>query len=213
MYLKSLSIRNYRKYGKDFQTINFAHSKWLEISDNEDEKNKINKTEEYISKNSSLIVGKNNSGKSTIIKLLTTLQNTKSGSRNVFKYTDFNLNTLAEWYETKISNKSKEEIKSIGKSEFPKLEFKLVLGIDDGNDLISSFEDILVLSGIKTVETQKEQQTEEISEVTINIRYEVADTQSFSEELVNLKTSYSEKEDQQDKKLQTIKKSLNIDNF
>ena len=61
MYLKSLSIRNYRKYGKDFQTINFAHSKWLEISDNEDEKNKINKTEEYISKNSSLIVGKNNS--------------------------------------------------------------------------------------------------------------------------------------------------------
>ena len=213
MYLKSLSIRNYRKYGKDFQTINFAHSKWLEISDNEDEKNKINKTEEYISKNSSLIVGKNNSGKSTIIKLLTTLQNTKSGSRNVFKYTDFNLNTLAEWYETKISNKSKEEIKSIGKSEFPKLEFKLVLGIDDGNDLISSFEDILVLSGIKTVETQKEQQTEEISEVTINIRYEVADTQSFSEELVNLKTSYSEKEDQQDKKTSNYKKELKYRQF
>ena len=194
MYLKSLSIKNYRKYGKDFQTINFAHSKWLEISYNEDEKTKINKTEEYISKNSSLIVGKNNSGKSTIIKLLTTLQNTKSGSRNVFKYTDFNLNTLAEWYETKISNKSEEEIESIDKSEFPKLEFKLVLGIDDGNDLISSFEDILVLSGIKTVKTQKEQQTKEISEVTINIKYEVADTQSFSEELVNLKTSYSEGE-------------------
>lgn len=98
MYLKSLSIKNYRKYGKDSQTINFAHSKWTKISDNEDAKNKINKTEEYISKNSSLIVGKNNSGKSTIVKLLTTLQNAKSGSRNIFKYTDFNLNILAEWY-------------------------------------------------------------------------------------------------------------------
>ena len=213
MYLKSLSIKNYRKYGKDFQTINFAHSKWLEISYNEDEKTKINKTEEYISKNSSLIVGKNNSGKSTIIKLLTTLQNTKSGSRNVFKYTDFNLNTLAEWYETKISNKSEEEIESIDKSEFPKLEFKLVLGIDDGNDLISSFEDILVLSGIKTVKTQKEQQTKEISEVTINIKYEVADTQSFSEELVNLKTSYSEGESQQDEEVSNYKEELKYRQF
>lgn len=155
MYLKSLSIRNYRKYGEDSHTINFAHSKWLEISDNEDEETKINKTEKYISKNSSLIVGKNNSGKSTIIKLLTTLQNTKSGSRNVFKYTDFNLNILAEWYKNNISNKSEEAIRSIDKSEFPKLEFELIFGIDDGNDLISSFEDILILSGIKTVETQE----------------------------------------------------------
>ena len=199
MYLKSLSIKNYRKYGKDFQTINFAHSKWPEISDNEDHETKINKTEEYISKNSSLIVGKNNSGKSTIIKLLTTLQNTKAGSRNVFKYTDFNLKILANWYKTNISNKSEEEIRSIDKSEFPKLEFQLVLGIDDGNDLISSFEDILILSGIKTVKIQEEQETEEISEVTIDVKYEVADAQSFSEELVNLKTSYSERENHQDK--------------
>ena len=208
MYLKSLSIKNYRKYGKDFQTINFAHSKWPEISDNEDHETKINKTEEYISKNSSLIVGKNNSGKSTIIKLLTTLQNTKAGSRNVFKYTDFNLKILANWYKTNISNKSEEEIRSIDKSEFPKLEFQLVLGIDDGNDLISSFEDILILSGIKTVKIQEEQETEEISEVTIDVKYEVADAQSFSEELVNLKTSYSERENHQDKEFLNYSKEL-----
>ena len=213
MYLKSLSIRNYRKYGEDSHTINFAHSKWLEISDNEDEETKINKTEKYISKNSSLIVGKNNSGKSTIIKLLTTLQNTKSGSRNVFKYTDFNLNILAEWYKNNISNKSEEAIRSIDKSEFPKLEFELIFGIDDGNDLISSFEDILILSGIKTVETQEKKETEEISEVTINIKYEVADTQSFLEELVNLKTSYSEGEGQQDEEVSNYKEELKYRQF
>lgn len=210
MYLKSLSIKNYRKYGKDSQTINFAHSKWPKISDNEDAKNKINKTEEYISKNSSLIVGKNNSGKSTIVKLLTTLQNAKSGSRNVFKYTDFNLNILAKWYQTNINEKSEEEIRNINKSKFPKLEFQLVLGIDDGNDLISSFEDILTTSEIKTegAEEAEEAEAKEISEVIINAKYEVADTQSFLEELVKLNTGYSEKEDQQNEEFSNYKKEL-----
>lgn len=214
MYLKSLSIKNYRKYGKDFQTINFAHSKWPKKSNNKDAKTKINKTEEYISKNSSLIVGKNNSGKSTIVKLLTTLQNTKAGSRNVFKYTDFNLDILAEWYQTNINKKSKKEIRSIDQSKFPKLEFQLVLGIDDGNDLISSFEDILILSGIKTIKTQetkktrKTRKTDEISEVTINVKYEVTDAQSFSEELVNLKTTYSERANQQNKEFSNYRKEL-----
>lgn len=151
MYLKSLSIKNYRKYGEEVQVINFAHSKWPEIPGDEDETEKINITEEYISKSSSLIVGKNNSGKSTIVKLLNTLQNSKSGSRSVFKHTDFNLKILSDWYHENIDNKSEEEIKSIDRSHFPKLEFRLILGIDDGNDLISSFEDILVVSGIKTV--------------------------------------------------------------
>ena len=215
MYLKSLSIKNYRKYGKDSQTINFAHNKWPKISDNEDAKNKINKTEEYISKNSSLIVGKNNSGKSTIVKLLATLQNAKSGSRNVFKYTDFNLNILAKWYQTNINEKSEEEIRNINKSKFPKLEFQLVLGIDDGNDLISSFEDILTTSEIKTEETEEtegaeeaEAEAKEISEVIINAKYEVADTQSFLEELVKLNTGYSEKEDQQNEEFSNYKKEL-----
>ena len=187
MYLKSLSIKNYRKYGEDSQTINFSHSKWLEILDDEDETTKINKTEEYISKNSSLIVGKNNSGKSTIVKLLTTLQNTKAGSRNVFKYTDFNLKILAKWYQDNILNKSEEEIKIIDKSKFPKLEFQLVFGIDDENDVITSFVDVLILSGIKTVNTQETQAEQEVAEVTINIKYEVNDVHSFLEELVNLK--------------------------
>lgn len=187
MYLKSLSIKNYRKYGEEAQTINFAHSKWPEMTDTLDESKKIDVTEQYISKSSSLIVGKNNSGKSTIIKLLNTLQNSKSGSRNIFKNTDFNLKMLSDWYQDNIYNKSEEKIKTIDKSEIPKLEFKLVLAIDDGNDLISSFEDILIISGIKTVGTHENQ---DIAEVTIDVRYEIADKVAFLEELVKIKTSY-----------------------
>ncbi|HGC6756207.1 TPA: AAA family ATPase [Streptococcus agalactiae] len=195
MYLKSLSIKNYRKYGEEVQTINFAHSKWSEMSGAEDESEKINRTEEYISKSSSLIVGKNNSGKSTIVKLLNTLQNTKSGSRNIFKYTDFNLKMLSDWYRFNIDNKSKEDIESIDKSDFLKLEFQLILGIDDENDLISSFEDILILGGIETVGTHENQ---EVAEVTIDVKYEVADVQSFLEELVKIKSSPREKIEQYD---------------
>lgn len=209
MYLKSLSIKNYRKYGEEVQLINFSHSKWPEIPEDEDETEKINITEEYISKSSSLIVGKNNSGKSTIVKLLNTLQNSKSGSRSVFKYTDFNLKTLSDWYHENIDNKSEEEIESIDQSYFPKLEFQLILGIDDGNDLISSFEDILVVSGIKTVETQENQ---DIAEVTIDIKYEVADEKSFKEELIKLKKSNSETDNQQDKNI-VYKKEIQYRQF
>ncbi|MGT2729740.1 hypothetical protein ACVRWQ_07400 [Streptococcus phocae subsp. salmonis] len=210
MFLKSLSIKNYRKYGEKVQTINFAHSKWSKMLDAEDELEKINITEEYISKSSSLIVGKNNSGKSTIVKLLNTLQNTKSGSRNVFKYTDFNLKMLSNWYRSNIDNKSKEDIERINKSDFPKLEFQLILGIDDENDLISSFEDILILGGIETVGTHE---NEEVAEVTINIKYEVSDVQSFLEELVKLRTSFSEEDGQQDRKFFDYKKEIQYRKF
>ncbi|MDU4480610.1 MAG: AAA family ATPase [Streptococcus vestibularis] len=168
---------------------------------------KIDITEQYISKSSSLIVGKNNSGKSTIVKLLNTLQNTKSGSRNIFKYTDFNLKMLSDWYQENIESKSEEEIKKLDK--FPFLEFQLVLGIDDENDLISSFEDILVVSGIKTVETQENQ---DIAEVTIDIKYEVADERSFREELIKLKNSNSETDNQQDKNI-VYKKEIQYRQF
>ena len=208
MYLKSLSIKNYRKYGEEFQTIKFAHSKWPEMSGDEEESKSINLTEEYISKSSSLIVGKNNSGKSTIVKLLNTLQNTKSGSRNVFKYTDFNLKMLSDWYRSNIDDKSKEDIERINKSDFPKLEFQLILGIDDGNDLISSFEDILILSGIETDGTH-----EEVAEVTINIKYEVSDVQSFLEELVKLRISFSEEDGQQDRNFFNYKKEIQYRKF
>lgn len=207
MYLKSLSIKNYRKYGEEVQVINFAHSKWPEMSGDEDEIQKLNITEEYISKSSSLIVGKNNSGKSTIVKLLNTLQNSKSGSRSIFKYTDFNLKILSDWYHENIVNKSEEEIKNIDKSHFPKLEFQLILGIDDGNDLISNFEDILILSGIEAVETHENQ---EISEVTIDVKYEVVDEVAFLEDLVKIKTSYFNDSQQYD---ELYKKELQYRQF
>lgn len=199
MYVKKLSIKNYRKYGNDRQEIYFAHSKWpnLEIL-NEAEKEEA--TENYISQSSTLIVGKNNSGKSTIIKLLKTLQNTRSGSKKIFKYTDFNLKMLSDWYVDNIDGKSEDNIRSIDISTFPKLEFQLILGIDNESDRISSFEDILVLGGIELEEVCENIDNDEVAEVTININYEVNDTKSFLEEIVKIRTSYVLEEMEKSKK-------------
>ncbi|KGR73185.1 hypothetical protein NX86_01905, partial [Streptococcus phocae subsp. salmonis] len=73
-----------------------------------------------------------------------------------------------------------------------------------------SFEDILILGGIETVGTHE---NEEVAEVTINIKYEVSDVQSFLEELVKLRISFSEEDGQQDRKFFDYKKRFSIENF
>lgn len=193
MYLKSLSIKNYRKYGLETQKIDFAHSQWPTIV-GLDEEHKEVATENYISKSSSLIIGKNNSGKSTIVKLLKTLQKTRSGSRSIFKYSDFNLKILSDWYQYNIYGKSEEEIKSIDINKVPSLEFQLILGIDDENDMISNFEDILILGGL---ESNVVQEDNEVAEVTIKIKYEVADFKPFLQELVKIGSNNFEMEEEE----------------
>ncbi|UQF71671.1 AAA family ATPase [Vagococcus lutrae] len=193
MYLKSLSIKNYRKYGLETQKIDFAHSQWPTIVELDEEHKEV-ATENYISKSSSLIIGKNNSGKSTIVKLLKTLQKTRSGSRSIFKYSDFNLKILSDWYQYNIYGKSEEEIKSIDINKVPSLEFELILGIDDENDMISNFEDILILGGL---ESDVVQEDNEVAEVTIKIKYEVADFKPFLQELVKIGSNNFEMEEEE----------------
>ncbi|EIE3652688.1 AAA family ATPase, partial [Staphylococcus pseudintermedius] len=188
MYLKRLVIQNYRKYGFDKEEIDFAYSQWS-TKEGIYEKDKELETENYISKSSSLIIGKNNSGKSTIVKLLKTLQKARSGMRSIFKYSDFNLKMLSDWYEKYIVCKTIEEIDGIKITEIPSLEFELILGIDDENDLISSFEDILILDGI---ESNVDQEDIEVAEITIKLKYEVDDLTAFLQKLVEIKTKYLE---------------------
>ncbi|HDU1370419.1 TPA: AAA family ATPase, partial [Staphylococcus pseudintermedius] len=69
------------------------------------------------------------------------------------------------------------------------LEFELILGIDDENDLISSFEDILILDGI---ESNVDQEDIEVAEITIKLKYEVDDLTAFLQKLVEIKTKYLE---------------------
>lgn len=167
MYLKSLVIKNYRKYGKSQNEICFAHS-----HANQSE------TEQYISESSSLMIGPNNSGKSTIVELLDTLQNTKAQSRNVFKHSDFNLSYLKKWYDNYVSDKSSDEIRGIKPEDLPLMEFRLNIGIDSEDDYISNFQDVLVISSLENNEN-----SDSIADIDIIVKYEITNVKLFLQKL------------------------------
>lgn len=187
MYLKSISIQNYRKFGEE-QTFEFAHSSWEKGINSMLEEKKEEETEKYISKSTSLFVGKNNAGKSTVINLLNRLQNTKCGNRAVFQYNDFNLKYLHEWYKKYFE--SSVEINDISPEDLPFMKFELKVGIDDGNDIISNFKDILVISGLKEIKNNPIDDNQPV--VTITIRYEVIDVEKFKKQLIDLRTEERE---------------------
>lgn len=170
MYLKSLEIKDYRKYYGSNNKISFAHSNWKENQE----------PEEYISKSSSLLIGKNNAGKSTIINLLSTLQNTKAGSKGVFKHCDFNLTYLRSWYNEHVFNKSSEEINCIQSSNLPVIEFRLTIGIDSEKDYISNFQDVLVISEIKN------HKNGEPFDIDIIVKYECSNESKFLSKLIEI---------------------------
>ena len=114
MYLKSLEIKNFRKFGDKNNVVEFINSQ--DISEN----NEIN-----IAQNTTLIIGKNNSGKTTIIEALEALVNDN------FLGSDFNffyLKKLFEGYKNENQN-----------NQFPEIEFRLIINLEKNeNDDITN---------------------------------------------------------------------------
>lgn len=127
MYLKSLIITNFRKFGDDNNKIEFVDAKSYKEQKDQEEIN--------IAPTTTLIVGKNNCGKSTVVKVLDNLINYK----DPFKANDFNffyLKKLLEQYELLIP---KLEDDSNEKIETPFLQFNIRFGIEDNStDLITN---------------------------------------------------------------------------
>ena len=159
MYLKSLQITNFRKFGTTENIIEFVDSK-------DNLQQDIN-----IALPTTLIVGKNNSGKTTITKALETL---KSSSPK-FYANDFNftyLNRLLKQY-------SKKHFINI-----PILCFKLVIGFDKNikTDLVTN---IFPFMTIENTNSSDEQYFE------INIRYEVTEKETFKTDINTILARYN----------------------
>lgn len=147
MHLKGLRLNNFRKF-KSTNYIEFTNPK---LQDNSD----FN-----ISKDTTLIVGKNNSGKSSIITALEKLINEKS-----FFITDFNLDYLDSIYKD-IGTNSKN---------LPILEFEIKLEINDNN------EDILnnLIQFLQIADTKE-------NEVKIRINWEIKEEEIYRKKLEKL---------------------------
>ena len=130
MYLKSLEIKNFRKFGDKNNIVEFINSQ--DISEN----NEIN-----IAQNTTLIIGKNNSGKTTIIEALDILVNNK------FSASDFNFFYLKKLFE---SYKNEKE-----NNKFPEIEFKLIINLEKNeNDDITNLVPLMTLEDLDDTEIE-----------------------------------------------------------
>ncbi len=186
MYLKSFELRNFRKFyfsensSETQNIVTFACSKDYI---NEKETGDIN-----IAAKTTLIVGQNNTGKTTIIKALEKL--TKDSP--IFNAYDFNLKYLSKILDTyKIDNFSDEEKEII----LPKIEFIFKIGLtDNDNDLITNIADFIDISNAEN------------NEFTIKAVWEVKETTQFIEKIKTFLSSNS-------KNISSFLKILNSENF
>lgn len=159
MYLKSLKTNNFRKFSTENNKIEFVDAR----SYREHKKGK----EINIAPTTTLIVGKNNSGKTTIINGLEKLLNNQE-----FRASDFNfsyLKKVLQQYEN-----SNEKI------ETPYIQFNIGIGIeDDSNDLISNIVPFMKLQDINQ------------SEIEILVKVELEDEEIFNRDVKNIIKNYT----------------------
>lgn len=166
MFLESLTIKNFRKFRDTNNTIHFVDSKSIKTQTEQDEPS-------LIAPSSTLIIGKNNTGKTTIARALSMVSGKIKPSAH-----DFNVNylkSLIQLYEESESSQQK-----IDGLETPHLEFVLnvrvnitVLGEDCG-DLVNNLYQFAHISS----------NTPDL--ITIIVRCQIKEEAEFRNQLKNI---------------------------
>lgn len=169
MYLESFTIKNYRKFGENDNTVYFVNANEIHHSSNNDDDRE---SKPSISPSSTLIIGKNNAGKTTITNALTFIIEEKNKSP---KSSDFNV-----YYLKKLLEKYKvayKENNPFDKLPTPELEFILKVKIDSNEckDLITNLSNFITLSNDSLEEP-----------IEIKVIYELKDTQIFYDQIIKI---------------------------
>lgn len=161
MYLKHFKISNFRKFGEEENVLNFVDAK---SNQNKEADESIN-----VASTTTLIVGKNNSGKTSVISALEKLLK-NSGA---FKANDFNFSYLKKLliiYQTSTAD-----------APTPKIEFNIGIGIDDdGEDLVTNLVPFMMLDDVSK------------SELEIIAKFELEDEKIFLKEVKDLTAQYQD---------------------
>lgn len=158
MYLKKIKINNFRKFRVDNNVVEFV-----------DAENYLKQKGEAlinIAPITTLIVGKNNSGKTTITKALEKLI-----IDNKFEANDFNFKYLRKKLE-EYQNDYSNQFSSV---ETPFLEFTITVGIEqNSSDLVTNLVPFMTLENVVN------------SELDILIKYELVENQNFHKAVKDL---------------------------
>jgi len=158
MYLKKVKINNFRKFRTDHNVIEFV--------DAENYRKQKKKSIINVAPITTLIVGKNNSGKTTVTKVLEKLI-----IDHKFEANDFNFSFLKEKL-IEYQNDSENLFCSI---EPPFIELQLTIGIDDSsNDLITNIVPFMTLNNVDN------------SELDIIVKYELLERENFNKSVTEL---------------------------
>lgn len=149
MYFKSFTINNFRKFRKNNNLVEFVDAESYE------EKFSGNNADINVASTVTLIAGKNNAGKTTIIQALDKLIN----HNDRFGVMDFNIDFLEE-LASKYADGNFEKL--------PSIEFEIVIGLDKGkDDYVTNIIPFLTIGGVT------------LTEVSILARFELSEGESF----------------------------------
>ena len=149
MYFKAIKLHNFRKFRTNENVIELADAESYE-------KRKQDVSEDVnVASTVTLVVGKNNAGKTTIIQALDKLVN----RNDKFGLKDFNIDYLKE-----IAQKYQ-----LGDfSTLPSIEFEVVIGLDKGkDDYVTNIIPFLTIGGVET------------TQVAISIKFELTEEEAF----------------------------------
>lgn len=168
MYLESFKITNYRKFGTKKNTVYFVNSN--EISYTSDKQHGT--IDPLISPSTTLIIGKNNAGKTTITNALNFIIVEKNKSP---KSSDFNVNYLKNLLKKYKHAYGKNN--SLDNLPTPKLEFilKIKIDSDESKDILSN---LTYFTPLKHNSSRKP--------IEIKVIYELKDTQIFLGYVLNI---------------------------
>lgn len=184
MHLTSFKIDNYRKFGSRQNTILFVAPNGLQP-----ESERLDGVS-GVASSTTLIIGKNNSGKTTIANALKLVCENRQP-----RASDFNIS-----YVKKLLKKYKEG--EINSRTLPELSFKLVAQVETGsNDLISNLNDFLTL----------EDAVGQKKDVEITVKIEISESYVYLKSIKKIIDLYNKKEINDSKLLCMFEEVLNHD--
>lgn len=167
MHLESLTIKNYRKFRSTDNTICFVKPEAINIS------SESKQLKSVVSPSTTLIIGKNNTGKTTVVNALKMLCQSDQPAAS-----DFNLSYLNELFDQYEKHFESDESASFNSLEAPNLEFTLRIEVDfSDEDLMTYLAPFMPIS---------EEGNGEPIRVQIAIRVSLAEESAFKEEVARI---------------------------